>query len=928
MAPDKSQFRYEPAPPIPTYDEAIASGAGSHTVFEAPHSPLDTTDHTEGHSLLGGTASSSSNNDQPRPPRGYRPPTVETDDEGEPWGSDDDSDSEADHVRREMQEMEIDDSSHRSQSSWGKRIGRFSLPRWKWGWRLPQISLPRFRRHDANASLESATTPATNNDTNNSNNQEQPSSGSRFAFPTLGSTALFLMVARILALILLLGFVYLIFVYDVFGNMSRRLGSGMFNPSDIRDYLQNNISANQIKDNVQHFTSYSHVAGTEGDYALMEDIELLFRKYGLEDISRDTYHVYLNYPKADGRAVEIIDDKAGNGKGKAVWSAKLEENDRSTGLIGHQTLAFHGHSKTGDVRGRLIYANYGSRADFQRIKDLGIKTDGAIALVRYYGPQADRALKVKAAELAGFAGCLIYSDPADDGFTKGDTAPKGPFMPADGVQRGSVSLMSWVIGDVLTPGWGSKDGVPRMKKEQTKGLVKIPSLPLAWRDAKVLLQHLKGKGHRVPDDWVGGVPEVDEWWTGDHESSPIVRLKNDQDEKEKQAIWNVYGSILGIEQEEKKVIIGNHRDAWTLGAADPHSGTAIMLELARVFGELMAMGWRPLRTIQFMSWDAEEYNLIGSTEFVEQNDDMLRKDALAYINLDTAVTGNTLHVAGSPVFKGLLMQVLDLVRDPYENATLKELWERRNANDLEGLGAGSDYVAFQDIVGTSSIDLHFDGKGHPYHSSYDTFEWMEQVGDPDFVHHTMLGQVVAIILYELADRPVLPFDMPHYAEKIRDWTGEITRWVEDQAKAAKKDAVPKELKTSLESLKKASDAVLEAVRWFVEWEHEWQASVVSTGGWEPSGWGRRRCEFNTKMGSFESDLLDSEGIPNRTQFKHVLFGPQLWSGYNEAYFPSIRDTVESGDWALANRTIAKVADIIKLAAVNLARGTLGEDQIG
>ncbi|KAK3400331.1 hypothetical protein B0T20DRAFT_182318 [Sordaria brevicollis] len=917
MAPDKSQFRYEPAPPIPTYDEAIASGAGSHTVFEAPHSPLDTTEHTEGHSLLGGTASSSSNNDRTRPPRGYQPPTVETDDEGEPWGSsDDDSDSEADHVRREMQEMEIDDSSHRSQSIWGKRIGRFSLPRWKWGWRLPQISLPRFRRHDANASLESATTPAANNDTNNSNGQEQPSSASRFAFPTIGSTALFLMIARLLALFLLLGFVYLIFVSDMF-----TMRSSMLSQDQVLAYLERDINEGLIRNNLQHFTSYSHLAGTEGDYALMEDVETLFRRYGLDDVSRDTYYVYLNYPKPDGRAVEIIDEKANNGQGKAIWSAKLEENDRSTTITGHQTEAFHGHSKTGDVRGRLIYANYGSREDFQRIKDLGIKTDGAIALVRYYGPHADRALKVKAAELAGFAGCLIYSDPLDDGFRKGDTAPKGPFMPADGVQRGSVSLMSWVVGDVLTPGWGSKEKLPRMKKEQTNGLVKIPSLPLAWRDAKVLLQHLKGKGERVPADWVGGVPDVDEWWTGHHESSPIVRLKNDQDENEKQEIWNVYGTILGIEQEEKKVIIGNHRDAWTLGAADPHSGTAIMLELARVFGLLVMRGWRPLRTIQFMSWDAEEYNLIGSTEFVEQNEDMLRMDALAYINLDTAVTGNTLHVAGSPVFKGLVLDILRQVTDPIENATLLELWEKRNANDLEGLGAGSDYVAFQDIVGTSSIDLHFDGKGHPYHSSYDTFEWMEQVGDPDFVHHKMLAHVVALLLYRLSDHPVLEFDMPHYAEKIRDWTGEIVRWVEDQAKSAKQDDVPKELKTSLDSLIQASNEVMEAVERFIIGLQEWRSSVISTGGWEPSGWGRRRCEFNSKMALFESDLLDAEGIPNRTQFKHVLFGPQLWSGYDVAYFPSIRDTVESGDWALANRTIAKVADIIKRAARNLG----GED---
>jgi hypothetical protein len=576
----------------------------------------------------------------------------------------------------------------------------------------------------------------------------------------------------------------------------------------------------------------------------MEDTEMLFKTYGLESVTRDVYHVYLNYPKAGGRAVEILGQD-----GKPIWSAKLEEEETGGETAGRQTYSFHGHSKSGDVKGPLIYANYGSREDFQALKDSGIDTNGAIALVKYYGPLSDPGLKVKAAELAGFAGCIIYSDPADDGFVNGKTAPDGHFMPADGVHRGGVSLRSWILGDVLTPTWASRDNLPRMKVEQTKGLVKIPSLPLASRDAQVLLQHLKGFGHQVPQ-WSGRVPDVDEYWTGNG-SSPIVRLKNDQDEEERQPIWNVYGRIPGQEQQEKKIIIGNARDSWAFGAADPHSGTAIMLEVARILGDLYARGaWQPLRTIEFMSWDGEQYNLIGSTEYVEQNEDALRSEALAYINLGGAVSGSTLRAAGSPVFRNLLLQILNRVSDPYFNATLRDLWDRRHG-DIDGPLSDTACIPFQDIAGTSSLDLYFDGGRFPRHSNYDNFEWMEKDGDPGFVYHTLLGQVVGLLVLELSDRPIMPFDMPAYADNLNRWVEELDSWATKQGGADRLSVAP---------LRDASNEVAKSVREFTKWEVNWENTIVAASGWEPTGLGRSRCEYNSRMAKFDSDLLDAAGV--------------------------------------------------------------------
>ncbi|KFH42840.1 Glutamate carboxypeptidase-like protein [Hapsidospora chrysogenum ATCC 11550] len=915
MAPSEKQPFYDPIPP--TYDEAVASG--SHYV----RSSIDDRDanETESQSLLNrstGAPSSSS-----RRPDGYHPPTVESDDSDiEGLLDSETDDDEAAQVRREMQEMDIEEPSSSRGRLWGKRIG-FSLPTWKWSWRptLPRIPLPRLR---IQLPSQSATTGGGESD----GDETRTETRWQWNLPKVNGMIAIIVFARLLAAFIVLGFVYLVFASDFFNSWGGRMGTGFrFNADDLRIHILNNVDPARLRASVQHFSSYAHIAGTEGDYATAMDMESMFSRAGLDEVGLDEYIAYINYPTQDGRAIQILDDKGD----KAIWTAKLEEEERNEATAGRQTWAFHGHSKSGDVRGPLIYANYGSREDFKRLQDNGVKTAGAIALVRYYGTQSDEALKVKAAELAGFAGCIIYSDPADYGSDGGEVGPSGRFMPADGVQRGSVSLSSYVLGDVLTPGWGSKEGKPRMKVDQAPGLVGIPSLPLAWRDAQVLLQHLKGHGEKVPEGWRGAVPDVKEWWTGD-EKSPIVRLKNEQDVSEKQPIWNVYGKIVGMEQTAKSIIIGNHRDSWAFGATDPHTGTAVMVEMARIFGDLLMRGWRPLRSIEFMSWDGEEYNMIGSTEYVEDNVDALREHAYAYINLDNAVSGTEFHAAGSPLLGKTLLHALNRIADPNMNATLKDLWDERGAK-LEGLGAGSDYVGFQDIAGVSSIDIGFRGERYPYRSSYDTFDLVEQVVDPDFTYHGLMAQVVGLLILDLADSAVLPLDVSAYGTALERWAIDLEQWAEKHTEDG--------IKLNFKELKDAVASVQKMATEFTKWKGDWDHAILQTAGWEGAQQGADRLRYNNIVGNFDAALLDLDGgvrlistiisllslrnmltqllqIPDRTQFKHIVFGPQRWSSLDGAIFPAIRDSIEDKNWEQAKKSIHKASAILRKAATKLS----------
>ncbi|KAH8591600.1 hypothetical protein B0O99DRAFT_597923 [Bisporella sp. PMI_857] len=865
---DEKPNKYEPLP-IPTYDEAIGSSSRTPT-------PLRVNESSEPAEREGLLANDPGGR-LPVPTRraGFRP--VGTDDgrdslENDTFlGQSDErhsTDSERESVQREIEEMEIQEPPQ-PQSAWGKRISSLSQS-------LSSINLPfkklRFPKLDANFCI---------------------------------------LLSRCFAVLLVMGIVYLLFMSDLFPGINQRMGGQMFDPESVRIYVQKQVDPVRMREKLMKITQNDHLAGTEGDYVLAKYVHDFFQSAGLENVRMEEYDVYLNYPKAGGRKVELLAPD-----GKVQWSAKIEEDNMYTDPPRQETPVFHGHSKTGDVTGPLIYANYGSKDDYKRLADQGIETKGAIALVRHYGSQKDRALKIKDAELAGFVGCIVYSDPADDGFVQGEVAPNGKFMPEGAAQRGSVGLRSWVIGDILTPGFASIKGAKRVPKENNPGLVNIPSLPLSWGDAKELLKGIQGFGQSSSDNWKGGIPDIG-YWSG-NSSSPKVHLVNQQDEVDEQRIWNVMAKITGIEQGEKSVIIGNHRDAWVYGASDPGSGTAAMLELVTIFGDLMSRGWRPLRTIEFASWDGGEYNLIGSTEYVENNVEALRKDAYVYLNVDSGVAGQEFRARGSPVFRKSLLRVLDRITDPLQNVTLRELWDRRG-RELDGLGASSDYVAFQDIAGTSSLDISFLGP-HPYHSAYDNFEYMDNTGDPGFVYHGLLAQAWILLVLEFSDRLILPFDISTYSAALTQWTMDLENWATSKGAAT-------QLGDSAWSTNPLREAVLQFnndARNFEKWELEWDAVVLGNNGFESTIMGAHRKSHNNRMANFETHLLDLDkdgGLPNRTQFKHILFAPELWDSNIAEYFPAIRDAINEGNWALAKVQVEKAAAIIKRASKKLIGNT-------
>lgn len=853
------KFDYQ-AVPIPSYAEATGQPSSSRSDLG------DGTD-VERQGLLGRDHAST---------RGYHPPTVES-----ARSSLDDLESLTSHsnresveeLRRELDQMDVDDSASTSLTGTNAPLRhRFSKQLSSLGRTLSAIQRP-FQRY-----MPSFRFTINLSDT-------------RARLKDQGC----IMLLRVFALLLVVTLVYVFFIADVFNINSRMAMGQSYSAASVENFIQGHINETNIAENLRRVTNYTHVAGTEGSFALSKLIEQEFQNAGFDEVSREEFEVYLNYPRKDGRRVAIIDPPS------LAWEAKLEEDNA-------KDLIFHGHSKSGNVTGHLVYANFGSREDFKLLADAGVSLNGSIALVRYYGTESDRALKIKAAELAGAAGCIIYSDPSQDGFRKGPAFPEGRYMPSDGVQRGGVSMMSQIVGDVLSPGWASTPGEKhRLSPEKSPGLPKIPSLPLAWRDAQILLQGLKGHGSKVPEAWVGGVPDVQEWWTGDQDS-PVVHLMNLQDEVERQPIYNIHGRITGMDERDKKIIVGNHRDSWCMGSVDPGSGTATFLEVVRAFGELLTYGWRPLRTIEFVSWDGEEYNLIGSTEHVEKEVDDLRANAFAYLNVDVGVAGPDFRVSASPVFERTVLQVLGRISDPYANATLKDLWDKKGSK-ITPLGAGSDYVAFQDIAGTSSIDFGFEGEPYPYHSCYETYDWMVKFADPDFQYHKILAQFWGLLLLDLSENPMLPFDLEVYGDSIDGWVKDLDKF-----------AKSKKAEVDMEPMFKAATEMKASAVTFQSWNKIWHDTVWGMGGYESNLMAVQRVNHNARMAAFDTNLLDLEeggGIPNRTQFRHVIFGPELWSGYDASIFPAIRDSINTGNWTLTQYWIDRVANTIHHASDKL-----------
>ncbi|KAJ9054159.1 Vacuolar protein sorting-associated protein 70 [Entomophthora muscae] len=530
-------------------------------------------------------------------------------------------------------------------------------------------------------------------------------------------------------------------------------------------------TAHSLEANLQYLTKQQHIAGRSK--GLAEWMEAKFKSFGLET-ETITYYPYLNYPKE--RKVAIYEPK------ELAFMAKLREDivpEDSSSWEQDATPAFHGLSADGEVKAEIVYVNYGTEKDFGLLASHNITVYGKIVLARY--GKVVRGLKVQSAEKRGAVGVLIYSDPADDGFVKGKVYPEGPFRPGSGVQRGSVQLISIYPGDPLTPGYAATKDAERIKLEDAESLPKIPSLPLSYDDAFPLLNALKGNGVeacQVGPDWQGGL-NID-YWTGPSEAK--VHMIN-RVQGEITPIYNVIATIPGEEEPDREVIIGNHRDAWVFGAVDPGSGTATLLEMARVLGEVKKQGWRPRRTLKFCSWDAEEYGMIGSTEFVEDNVEYLSSKGVAYINVDM-FEGKAVKAAGSPLLQDLFANVARTIADPsHANQSLYDNWAAQpRGPHLKPLGSGSDFTPFFQHLGIASLDLSLKKDSGIYHSNYDSFHYMKKFGDPGFAYHLAMTQLWGKIAVELVDSTILPLNATRYGHELERLAKEVQASLQDLPK--------------------------------------------------------------------------------------------------------------------------------------------------
>ncbi|KAJ1989821.1 Vacuolar protein sorting-associated protein 70 [Coemansia spiralis] len=717
-------------------------------------------------------------------------------------------------------------------------------------------------------------------------------------------------------------------------------------------------STDHLRHNLQYYASGTHVAGINTSQALYT--KEYFEKQGI-DSKIVEYYPWMNYP-IDQKVVLFNETTY-----EIFYKAGLKEDvipgdDASEDP--NNLPAFHGLSANGNVTGKLVYANYGALDDFEALADAGISVKDKIVLVRYGGFL--RGLKVKAAAMYGARGVLIYSDPADDGYVKGKVYPDGPWRPESSFQRGSVALIQEYPGDPLTPGYPATKNAPHINPKDAKNINRIPSLPLSYRDAQPLLQALQGYGKNASDinpSWVGGLKSKGvEYWTGP--SALDVNLLNKVEYK-MTPIQNVIARIKGWEDPERAVIIGNHRDAWCAGASDPSSGSAILLELARAFGELKKLGWRPRRSIILASWDAEEYGLIGSTEWVEENIDWLRANAVGYVNVDAAVGGSTFAAHASPVFKDLLYKVTKQVPYPDSNKTLYDVWLRESlasssaapllakehskdsavANSVHSplpqdmqssgyssktpvippLGAGSDFTAFMAHAGVSSLHLGFDGDEGAYHSNYDSFARMTAFIDPEMKLHRVVAQVWGLLAIRLADDAVVDFNVVSYARELKHYINELKKHISLQLKKSEKYTTPSSADSmeaiavkNLRHLRAAQRQLLVNAH-LLEHDKRRLRSIYGEDCQMSSRHRRAIClklreSINDRVSQLERHFIDPEGIPGREWYKHVLVSPGRWMGYGFQLFPAIAEAAEDHDWKKLRQHEKHTAGLIHEAA--------------
>ena len=640
-------------------------------------------------------------------------------------------------------------------------------------------------------------------------------------------------------------------------------------------------------------TAEPHMAATPEDHKTAEYVAEKFRTAGLET-EIVPYRVLLNQPK-------VVRVEAYDAAGKQLMTGPTREHvDGDPGQDDPRVvMPFNGSSGSGDVTADVVYANYGRLEDFDQLAAQHVDLHGKIVLVRYGGNF--RGVKVYIAEQRGAAGVLIYSDPQDDGYFKGDAYPNGPWRPETGVQRGSVQYLFKYPGDPETPGVASTPDLPDSSRVSPEGnQPHIISIPISYHDAAPILAALKGPG--VPQGWQGALPFRYHIGPG----GVRVHLVSQQD-YQRRTIWDVIGKIKGSQYPDEWVVSGNHRDAWVYGAVDPNSGTAAMLEAVHGIGSLLKEGWRPKRTIVFCSWDAEEEGLIGSTEWVEQQGQTLNH-AVAYFNIDVGVAGPDFNASAVPSLKQFVRDVTKSVPSPI-SGTVYQHWrinhdrgeEHRGSNappepgeevHVSDLGSGSDFTPFLQHAGVPSTDVGSSGPYGVYHSTFDDYAWFVMNADPKFVYLQEMARVFGLESVRMADADVLPYDYPTYAHDISAY---------------------------LESAKrKASDAGLGSIDF-----SQAQAAVARfaaaaakahTAQADASG---DLARLNQTLRAVETDLLSPAGLPNRPWYKHTIYAPGEYTGYAAVVIPGVNEAIDAKDAARAIQQLGVLTQALDRATQTL-----------
>ena len=664
--------------------------------------------------------------------------------------------------------------------------------------------------------------------------------------------------------------------------------------------------AASAREHLRRLTAQPHVAGTKEDYDTAIYVRDLIRSYGITSELKE-YDVLLPYP----RQPSIVELVAPRRERLALKEAVVPEDPSSSNpkII----PLFNGYSASGDVTAPLVYVNYGLPPDYDALKKLGVDVKGKIVLARY--GNSFRGVKAQVAEEKGAVGLIIYSDPADDGYMQGDVFPKGPWRPASSAQRGSVQYLSTAPGDPLTPGTPAIPGTPRLKMEEATTLTHIPVQPISYGDARRLLEPLNGPLR--PKGFQGGLPFA--YHVGGN-NDVRVHLKTDMDYQVRK-IWNVISRIDGDQEKDRWVVMGNHRDAWTFGAVDPNSGTSAMLEVARAFGGLLKKGWKPRRSIVLCSWDGEEYGLLGSTEWVEENANELKQKAVVYLNMDAAVSGENFGASSVPSMWKLIRAATRDVSDPKTGKTIYQQWQDRtrdNNPDAEladagtgsdtriaearigALGSGSDFTPFLQHLGIPSSDMGFGGDYGVYHSAYDDFYWMTHFGDPTFMYHVTAARLWGTIAMRLADSAGLSLDYRDYATQVRDFFTESMKTARQRKLTSGIDE--KQMQVAIDAFASEADKT----------ERARQEAIAQSSG-------ARLQRINDALIAVERDLTDARGLRGRNWYTHQIYAPGTYTGYAAQPLPDFRQALDDRNTVNAAEALGRIVEALKRGAETLRK---------